>query len=166
MVHKRYDGEGLLIVAVAVESPLLTGAALAAAAAAATARGGFLQFNASQAPLVPRVAGSAYNEPSALDPLFNPTLQAFLKMPPPPPNMKIRVPADPAHSFDLNSFMQGLPGQGAQFYEYAGSLTAPPCAEIATWLVRKDTIKASDTQVLYLHDLVFKTTANKGNYRW
>lgn len=167
MVHKRYDGEGLLIVAVAVESPMLTGAALAAAAAAAAARGGaFLQNNASQAPLVPKAAGASYLEPSMLDPLFNPTLQAFLKMPPPPPNMKIRVPADSAHSFDLNTFMQGAaPGYGAQFYEYAGSLTAPPCAEIATWLVRKDTIKASDTQVLYLHDLVFKTTGNKGNYR-
>merc|ERR1719171_2592979 len=81
-------------------------------------------------------------------------------MPPPPVNMKVRVPADSAHAYDFNSLMQG-----ANFYEYAGSLTAPPCAEIVTWLVRKDTVKASDKQVMYLHDSVYKTSADFGNYR-
>jgi len=74
--------------------------------------------------------------------------------------MKIRVPTDTAHAYDLNSWLEG-----GTFYEYAGSLTAPPCAEIATWLVRKDPVKASDKQVMYLHDAVYKTTADFGNYR-
>jgi len=158
MVHKRSDGEALLIVAVSVESPLLTGLALKRATQAA--HPGFLQVNASQVPLWPRAAGSGYAEPVATEPGFNPTLQAFLKTPPPPINMKIRVPADSAHSFDLNALMGG-----GDFYDYAGSLTAPPCAEIATWLVRKEPLQASDLQVLYLHDAIYKTTADYGNFR-
>lgn len=74
--------------------------------------------------------------------------------------MKVQVPADPAHSYNLNMLMEG-----ATFYEYAGSLTAPPCAETVVWLVRSDTVKASDKQVLYLHDAVYKITADFGNYR-
>merc|ERR1719263_911130 len=66
----------------------------------------------------------------------------------------------PRQPLDLTPFFQG-----GMFFEYASSLTAPPCAEIATWLVRKDPIKASDKQVLYLHDSVYKTTADFGNYR-
>jgi len=145
-------------------------ARMAEEAAAAAGRPVFLQQNASrsdiwkaakQAPgTVPIPAGNVYQEPPSTEPSFNPALQAFLKMPPPPANMKVRVPADSANSFDLNSLMQG-----ASFYEYAGSLTAPPCAEIATWLVRKDPIKASDKQLMYLHDAIYKTTADFGNFR-
>lgn len=175
LVHKRYDGEALLIVAIAVESPLLTAQSMAAALAAPVGPGGasaLFQFNASrgagfleskQMPPpsgFPQPAGAQYMEPPANEPGFNPTLQAFVKMPPPPVNMKVRVPADHHNSYDLNEFLRG-----GTFYEYAGSLTAPPCAEIATWLVRKQPIKASDKQVMYLHDAVYRTTADFGNYR-
>merc|ERR1719359_2165481 len=74
--------------------------------------------------------------------------------------MKVSVPVEHDNPLDFNSWLQG-----SSFYEYAGSLTAPPCAEIAQWLVRKDPIKASDKQVLYLHDAIYKTTADFGNYR-
>lgn len=151
LVHKRYDSDALLVVAIGVESPKIT-AALLAAAKAQAAKGSLLELNASQ-PL-------GYQEPLASDQSFNHALQAFLKTAPPAVNTKVMVPADGVRFFNFNSFMQG-----AKFYEYHGSLTAPPCAEIATWLVRKDTIKASDKQVLYLHDAVYKTTADFGNYR-
>merc|ERR1719162_102883 len=123
---------------------------------------GFLQVraNTSQVPEFPRPAGNLYTPPQETEPMFNPTLQAFLKTPPPPINMKVRVQADSAHAFDLNELMKG-----GNFYDYAGSLTAPPCAETATWLVRKESIKASDHQVLFLHDAVYKTTADYGNFR-
>jgi carbonic anhydrase len=172
LVHKRYDGDALLVVAIAVDSPLLNAQSMAAAMAPAPAAAGsaLFQLNASagagflnkaeQAPQYPYPAGTQYTEPPATEPGFNPALQAFLKMPPPPVNMKVRVPADSAHAYDLNSMMSG-----GSFYEYAGSLTAPPCAEIVTWLVRSDPIKASDKQVMYLHDAVYKTTADFGNYR-
>lgn len=179
LVHKRYDGDALLIIAVAVESPLLTGAAMLAAAVGEAAAHGpgnpaFLQVNNTRQipgnPFLtyangaqPVASGSVhpgYVAPPATDPMFNPMMQAFLQEAPPPVNMKVRVQADAAHSFNLNTLMQG-----GQFYEYAGSLSAPPCAEIVTWLVRKDTIKASDKQVMYLHDAIYKTTADFGNYR-
>lgn len=150
-VHKRYDSDALLVVAVGVESPKIT-AALLAAAKAQAAKGAFLELNASQ-PL-------GYQEPLASDQSFNPALQSFLKTAPPAVNTKVMVPADAVRSFEFNKFLEG-----AKFYEYHGSLTAPPCAEIVTWLVRQDTIKASDKQVLYLHDAVYKTTADFGNYR-
>lgn len=179
MVHKRYDGDAILIVAIPVESPFLTASAMAAAQAQAAAMAGigappvpghaFLQYNRShsrsflqQTPpyMQPMPASPTYVPPLPTDPMFNPTIQAFVAMEPPPVNMKIRVPADGAHSYNLNSLLQG-----AKFYEYAGSLTAPPCAEIVTWLVRQDSVKASDKQLLYLHDAVYRITADFGNYR-
>jgi len=157
MVHKHYATEALLIVAVAVES----------ATPLPPPPTRFLQVNASthglrgaaqqpqQAPI-----SATYTEPPSGDADFNPTLQAFLKMEPPAVNMKAVVPASAESAFELNPLVDG-----ADFYEYAGSLTAPPCAEIATWLVRKDVMKASDKQVLYLHDAIFKANADFGNYR-
>jgi len=158
LVHKRYDGEALLIIAVAIE---------AANPPAAVAK--FLQVNgtssvglrkAKKAPYMSAGADSTYSAPLASEPNFNPQVQMFLKVEPPAVNMKVRMPADNMNPLMLNDLMQG----GA-FYEYAGSLTAPPCAEIATWLVRKDALMASDKQVAYLHDAVYKSTADFGNYR-
>lgn len=146
LVHKHYSSPALLIVAIAMES------------AKPPPLPALLQFNTSQ----PRMAPFATNyvEPPPGDADFNPTLQMFLKEQPPPVNMKASVPRDINAPLDFSSLLSG-----GSFYEYAGSLTAPPCAEIATWLVRKDTLKASDKQVLYLHDMIYKTTADFGNYR-
>merc|ERR1719454_782359 len=119
-----------------------------------------LQTNQSKQPAFPIPASPSYLPPPPNEPLFNPTVQAFVAMEPPPMMMKVQVPADPAHSYNLNMLMEG-----ATFFEYAGSLTAPPCAETVVWLVRSDTVKASDKQVLYLHDAVYKITADFGNYR-
>merc|ERR1719183_882914 len=54
---------------------------------------------------------------------------------------------------------------GMPFYEYSGSLTAPPCAEIVTWLVRRYSVKASDKQISYLRGAISKITGGQGNYR-
>jgi len=154
MVHKHYSSDALLIIAVAVEG-----------ATPLAKLKSFLQTNQSYSNfrkqgVVPAPFAARYGEPPSTDANFNPTIQAFLKAAPPPVNTKVSVPASLAAAFEFNTLVQG-----AAFYEYAGSLTAPPCAEIATWLVRKDAIKASDKQVLYLHDAIFKTTADFGNNR-
>jgi len=169
LVHKRYDNEQLLIVNIAVESPMLTGPALATRTNA-VGQPALFQSNVSQnshlrkqgqAPQLQEAwSSSTYVEPPTTDPGYNPLLAAFLKLPPPPVNMKVQVPADAYNSYNLNTVLQG-----GLFYEYAGSLTAPPCAEIATWLVKQASIKASDKQVMYLHDAVYKSTADFGNYR-
>merc|ERR1719160_2198397 len=62
--------------------------------------------------------------------------------------------------FDLNAFLAG-----GTYFEYAGSLTAPPCAEVATWLVRREPIIASDAQVAMLHNHIMEMTALFGNNR-
>jgi len=155
MVHKHFATEKLLVVAVAVEKGPNT---------TMTPPVSLAQYNlrkeSNQIPAYAAFAGS-YSAPPATDPNFNPTLQAFLHQQPPPVNTKVSVPASKTNFFDFSYLVSG----GGTFYEYAGSLTAPPCAEIATWLVRKEVLKASDKQVFALHDAIYKTTAEFGNYR-
>merc|ERR1719213_40271 len=51
------------------------------------------------------------------------------------------------------------------YIEYAGSLTAPPCLETVTWLVRRSKMLASNGQVKAFSDAIMRMTANKGNFR-
>lgn len=166
MVHKRYDSGALLVIAVGVE------AGAGAAAAPGPAAASMLQLKANlsgpapapgpaHAPGVPYIADGSYTPPAATDEGFNPLVQAFLKVAPPDVKMKVLEPLDTSDVLDLNA----LVGAGSQFYEYAGSTTAPPCTENTLWLVRKDTIPASSEQIRYLHDFIFSFTAEFGNFR-
>jgi len=159
LVHKHYATEALLIVAVAFES------ATPPTKFQQVSSNSSLRKTGKKGPLFAPYAGAGSTEPPSGDADFNPTLQAFLKLQPPAVNTKVSVPVgrDAKQQFDFNTLLSA--NGGAEFYEYAGSLTAPPCAEIVTWLVRKDTLKASDKQVAYLHDAVYKTTADFGNWR-
>jgi len=155
LVHKRYDGEALLIIAIPLEGT--ASAASAMQINASSQRN--LRIGGEQAPpAAPMSSSSGYIPPNAGEPNFNPNLQMFLTMEPPQANSRVSVPASAA--FNLNNLMGGSP-----FYEYSGSLTAPPCAEIVTWLVRKNTVKASDKQISYLRGVIAKITSNQGNYR-
>eukprot|EP00443_Scrippsiella_acuminata_P119972 CAMPEP_0115626940 /NCGR_PEP_ID=MMETSP0272-20121206/28607_1 /TAXON_ID=71861 /ORGANISM="Scrippsiella trochoidea, Strain CCMP3099" /LENGTH=386 /DNA_ID=CAMNT_0003063319 /DNA_START=13 /DNA_END=1173 /DNA_ORIENTATION=+ len=137
LVHKRYDSDALLIVAVplACNSP--------------PPQGG-----------VPLPVGAAYVAPSPVDPNFNPAVQLLLKSAPPPTMMQISVAGDEVTGPDITALLRGAP-----FLGYAGSTTAPPCAETVTWLVRSQPVLASDTQVRYLYDAVYASTGGRGNYR-
>lgn len=162
LVHKRYDSEALLIVAIPFEGNIKVPVLLQSNASS----GSHLR-RAAQAPPgavmpapAPGPSGYAYVAPASTEQHYNPTLQAFVSVEPPHVNMKVDVPPNPVAPVNFNDIMQS-----ASFYEYAGSLTSPPCAEIATWLVRKDALKASDRQLAYLSDAIYKTTAETGNYR-
>jgi hypothetical protein len=164
LVHKSSVSDEILIVAIPFEGNIQVPVLLQSNVSSASRLQRKAQGAGMQVP-VPAPAPSGpkfhpYVEPAADEQYYNPTLQIFLRMEPPRPNTKVTVPVVPAALFNFNDIMQA-----ASFYEYAGSLTAPPCAEIVTWLVRKDAIKASDRQIAYLNDAIYKSTANYGNYR-
>lgn len=54
--------------------------------------------------------------------------------------------------------LQLLPENSRQYYRYRGSLTTPPCSEIVTWLVLKQPISVSKSQ-LYSFDRVVGNNA-------
>lgn len=54
---------------------------------------------------------------------------------------------------------------GATFFEYQGSLTAPPCTEQVTWLVRRDRLMATQAQFEALRSTILHANANFGNWR-
>lgn len=118
LVHKRYDGHAVLIVAIPIDSL------------------------------------------NSTDVNANPVLQTFLKVPLPLANANTMVPGDEVNPIDLNVLLSG-----SKYFEYAGSLSAPPCAEIATWLVRRDALAEAQPQVQALHDAVLAATGGHGNFR-
>merc|ERR1719478_1497376 len=87
-------------------------------------------------------------------------IQFFTAQTPPVINQRVVSMASELNQLDLNKFLEG-----GVFFEYAGSLTAPPCAEIVTWFVRRDMLKASTGQYRLLHDALFEMTADFGNFR-
>ena len=42
------------------------------------------------------------------------------------------------------------PKKKIKYYTYKGSLTTPPCYESVTWIVFKDKVKISNTQVSFM----------------
>merc|ERR1719276_583622 len=91
---------------------------------------------------------------------FDGNLQKFLGIQPPPPNMKVQVPVNPSDPLDLNHFLEH-----GDYYEYSGSMTAPPCAETVTWMVRTRPIMAADLQIAFFVDGLFRMNNFYGNYR-
>jgi len=147
MVHKRYDGDALLIVAISID----------------TAMASAVSVDAMQPALLQRTSGQA-GQPIVGDPEqggdFNGAVAAFLTVNLPPPGMKITVPGNSVTPLDLGALLSG-----GNFFEYAGSLTAPPCAEIATWLVRKESVPATEDQVRSLEAALQGLNSGFGNYR-
>ena len=62
------------------------------------------------------------------EPDYNPTVQFFTAQTPPVINQRVVSMASDLNQLDLNKLLEG-----GVFFEYAGSLTAPPCAEIVKY---------------------------------
>jgi carbonic anhydrase len=162
IVHKKFDSGDLLIVAVPVN---------AATPTLFPITGMFLQDNQTehqfQAPPAPSPGPApanlnppAYVPPDESLPKHNNEIQFFLKKRLPMINQKVVAPVSVFTPFDMNMFLEG-----GTYFEYAGSLTAPPCAEVVTWMVRREAVRASDQQVSYLYNHIMEMTAMFGNNR-
>lgn len=146
LVHKRYDSDALLVVALPLQSP--------------TAPTIPPWVTNSSAPAPTTLSPTSYVPPPGSDPGFNPVVQVFLRTAPPAFNAKTTIHAHEVEPLELNMLLQG-----SSFFEYAGSMTAPPCSETVLWLVRAVPIIASDAQVGYLKNAIFSMTSGTGNYR-
>ncbi|APD07181.1 carbonate dehydratase [Flavobacteriaceae bacterium UJ101] len=56
-------------------------------------------------------------------------------------------------SQNIINIKDALPSN-AQYYTYSGSLTTPPCSEIATWFVYQNPIEASSSQITSMHEIL------------
>lgn len=145
MVHKKFDSDSLIIIAIPLDCVGLVPGNCAATFASPNSHS---------------TQQSQYTIPAATDPYFNSAFQSFLSAPLPSVKSKLVVPPDLGAPMDLNSFVQG-----GTYFEYAGSTTAPPCAEIVTWLVRREPLLASYAQVKALHDGIYALNGAQGNFR-
>mmetsp|Transcript_13356 Transcript_13356/g.26244 ORF Transcript_13356/g.26244 Transcript_13356/m.26244 type:complete len:502 (-) Transcript_13356:90-1595(-) len=105
-------------------------------------------------------ADGTYTPPSDKDANFNPTLQKFVQKQPPVFTDEVNIEMTPEDPLRLSPLLSG-----GTFFMYAGSETLPPCEERVIWLVRRERVKASDSQVRALFDRLYKTSKGLGNYR-
>lgn len=54
---------------------------------------------------------------------------------------------------------------GGAFFEYQGSMTAPPCTEQVAWLVRREPLLATSNQIDLLQNAIRQSNSGVGNYR-
>eukprot|EP00929_Paragymnodinium_shiwhaense_P013403 TRINITY_DN121263_c0_g1_i1.p1 TRINITY_DN121263_c0_g1~~TRINITY_DN121263_c0_g1_i1.p1 ORF type:complete len:443 (-),score=84.03 TRINITY_DN121263_c0_g1_i1:335-1663(-) len=142
LVHKKYDSDDLLIVAVPVTSPNNP----PMGPSVALLQGDLLDNVTSNA--------TATEGPGSLP------LQPFLWKPLPAPHESETVSLRSPRTLDLNEFMQS-----GKFYEYAGSMTGPPCSEQVTWLVRTEPLMAAPAQLQVFLNGIYDMNGGVGNYR-
>eukprot|EP00747_Dinoflagellata_sp_TGD_P162299 gnl/TRDRNA2_/TRDRNA2_179745_c0_seq1.p1 gnl/TRDRNA2_/TRDRNA2_179745_c0~~gnl/TRDRNA2_/TRDRNA2_179745_c0_seq1.p1 ORF type:complete len:453 (+),score=71.70 gnl/TRDRNA2_/TRDRNA2_179745_c0_seq1:134-1492(+) len=146
LVHKQWDSEHVLVVAVPFETP--ESIALANGAT-------FLETNSSSHERALR----GQDAPKPSDEGYSSVLADIAHHPLPPDESKMDIPIQGSKDL-LSGFMEG-----GMFFEYRGSLTAPPCAEQVTWFVRRNPLKCSNAQANAIRKAIYQSNHDYGNYR-
>lgn len=190
LVHKQYDGNSIIIVAVPIDNDRKVDIDLVyhLAKNVPSARGfkgnhmtravadfpnpNLLQANATRKKSLLRGGVGnhrgpwfpadlpPYKPPASTDTNFNKDLAGFLKQRSPKLYEIQPASATENEPINLNNFMKD-----GTYIEYQGSYTAPPCTEAVTWMVRREPIMASNEQVRFLYETIFMMTNDFGNYR-
>lgn len=101
-----------------------------------------------------------YEPPSATDPNSNHFFQKFTAQLPPKLMRTTTIEGSEVDPINLNALLEG-----GTFVEYEGSFTVPPCSETITWFVKREPIMASDSEVRILYETIYEMTDDFGNYR-
>lgn len=121
------------------------------------------KFRGAPAP-APAAAGTPahkiYTAPAASEENFNPTVQVLVEQRPPIFDEEVNVSLTPDNPWQLGHLVSG-----GTYFMYRGSETLPPCEERVLWLVRREPVMASNSQVRALHDRLYYMTRGAGNYR-
>ena len=141
LVHKKYDSDALVVVAVPFEPVAAPEKAAGGNATAANAT------NSSEPP-------PAYVKPDSSAPGYTPVLEVFHERAPPTVDNQVPV----IREWDLNALVEGT------YISYDGSLTAPPCSENVRWYVRQSPLSASAEQVEVLSSATMRMNP-QGNWR-
>jgi carbonic anhydrase len=150
LVHKKYNSDDLIIVAVPITQ---NNESLAAALIQE-------RVNRQVPGGLPEGSPQHYYPPNEKEEFWNPQLQKFMRVALPLINQKSVCPVSEEEPLNLNSFLEG-----GIYFEYAGSLTSPPCATNVIWLVRRNPVLAAESQIRIMSDNIFQMTADYGNYR-
>mmetsp|Transcript_22463 Transcript_22463/g.51238 ORF Transcript_22463/g.51238 Transcript_22463/m.51238 type:complete len:335 (+) Transcript_22463:336-1340(+) len=74
------------------------------------------------------------------------------------------IPTIPEDNTVSDHFAVGKYVDGT-FLAYAGSLTTPPCSEVATWLVKREPVTLSAGQVAAMQAVAYEISEGFGNWR-
>mmetsp|Transcript_93451 Transcript_93451/g.145911 ORF Transcript_93451/g.145911 Transcript_93451/m.145911 type:complete len:539 (+) Transcript_93451:104-1720(+) len=161
VVHRDPNTNHVVVVAVAFDtSPSMTESEMSLLQKKSTRH--FLSRGRAQQPVsLPACAP----QPQPTDPGFSDALANLLSFPLPATNEEksVNLRAGPV---DVVSPLLGGVGNIPQgFFQYRGSLTAPPCTEQVTWLVRKDPLIASRSQIEIIRQAIMQSNSNFPNSR-
>lgn len=101
-----------------------------------------------------------YEPPPATDPNSNHFMQKFVSQLPPKLMRTTTIEGSEVDPLNLNLLMEG-----GTYVEYEGSFTVPPCSETITWFVKREPVMASDSEVRILYETIYEMTDDFGNYR-